>query len=108
VEAVEDLLNYKFSPNQAVYTSKRYCIKGQGLCTDDLEKIAGELLANQIIQLWKIFSAAQWDAGDGIGYVVPKVELDHIPTVTTIPADNDKSLQAVSDERNLALNPNDT
>ena len=107
VEAIEDLLGIKFETDQAVYTSKRYCITGKGLNAADLDKIAGELLANNIIQQWKIYSAGQWDPAEGIGYILPKVILDHVPTVTTIPVDSDLSLKKISDERNLALNPND-
>jgi len=107
VEAIEDLLGFKFGADQAVYTSKRYCIKGKELNAADLDKIAAELLANNIIQQWKIFSGRQWDPAEGIGYILPKVILDHVPTVTTIPVDSDLSLKKISDERNLALNPND-
>ncbi|NIS15494.1 MAG: hypothetical protein GWN96_04510, partial [candidate division Zixibacteria bacterium] len=53
----------------------------------DLDKIAGELLANDIIQQWKIISAADWDAATGIGFIIPKVQLDHVPTVRTVPVD---------------------
>jgi len=107
VEAIEDLLEIQFTADQAVYTSKRYCIKGQGLQSGHLDKIAGELLANNIIQQWKIYSARQWDSTEGIGYILPRVILDHVPTVTTIPVDSDAALQKISDQRSLALNPND-
>ncbi|UCF90143.1 MAG: phosphoribosylformylglycinamidine synthase [Desulfobacterales bacterium] len=107
VEAMEDVLGVKFGPDEAVYTSKRYCIEGQGVGADDLAKLAGELLANDVIQQWKIVAARDWDPAVGIGYIIPKVKLDHTPTVTTIPVDSDRSLQRVSDERYLALNPND-
>ncbi|UCE55637.1 MAG: phosphoribosylformylglycinamidine synthase [Desulfobacterales bacterium] len=107
VEAVEDLLGITFGPNEAIYTSKRYCMEGKDLTSEDLEKIAAELLANDIIQQWKIYSAEQWNPSNGVGYIVPKVRLDHTPTLTTIPVDRDQSLQTVSNERNLALNPND-
>jgi phosphoribosylformylglycinamidine synthase II len=107
VEAIEDLLGVAFGKGRAVYTSKRYCLRGPGLGAADADKIAAELLANGIIQQWKVFSRAQWDPAVGVGFVIPKVILDHIPTVTTIPVDSDRSLQAVSDARNLALNPND-
>ena len=41
----------------------------------------------------------------GIGIILPKVRLDHTPTVTTLSGDKRRrSLQALSDERNLALN----
>jgi len=107
VEAMEDLLGVRFGPHEGVFTSKRYCIKGRGLNAELLDKIAGELLANNIIQQWQIFSAAQWDPRRGIGFILPKVILDHVPTVTSISVDSDVSLKKLSDARNLALNPND-
>jgi phosphoribosylformylglycinamidine synthase subunit PurSL len=107
VEAIEDLLDLKFEGSDAVYTSKRYCIKSNGLNAGDMDKIAGELLANNIIQQWRIFSFDQWDPAEGVGFIIPKVILDHVPTVKTIPVDNEHSLRTISDERNLALNAND-
>jgi phosphoribosylformylglycinamidine synthase subunit PurSL len=107
VEAMEDILGAKFGPNEAIYTSKRFCLKGNGLTAEDTDKIAGELLANDIIQQWKIFSKDDWDPETGIGFIIPKVKLNHIPTVITIPIDSDSTLKQISDERNLALNPND-
>ena len=69
--------------------------------------VAGELLANDIIQQWKIFSADEWDPAKGTGIIIPKVILDHTPTVTTIPVHSDASLKKISDQRGLALNPTD-
>ncbi len=107
VEAIEDLLQLKFTAAQAVYTSKRYCLKGRNLDSAGMHQIAGGLLANNIIQQWKIYSVRQWNPAEGIGDILPKVILDHVPTVTTIPVDSDLSLKKISDERGLALNPND-
>ncbi len=107
VEAIEDLLALRFAAGRLVYTSKRYCFKGQGLTAEDLDKIAGELLANNIIEQWKIFSARQWDPAEGTGFIIPKVILDHVPTVASIAVDSDRCLEKISDERNLALNPKD-
>jgi len=107
VEAVEDILGVNFGHEESVYTSKRFCLKGNGLTAEDTDKIAGELLANDIIQQWKIFSKDDWDPETGIGFIIPKVKLNHIPTVITIPIDSDLTLKQISDERNLALNPND-
>lgn len=107
VEAIEDILGIAFGSGDAVYTSKRYCLKGAAVTDADANKIASELLANDIIQQWKVYSKDQWDVKKGIGYIIPKVVLDHEPMVTTIPIDSDASLQAISDARNLALNPND-
>lgn len=107
VEAIEDLLANTLGPDDAAYTSKRYCLKGSGLTTTDVDKIAGELLANDIIQQWKIYSKEDWNPEEGIGFIVPKVILDHEPTVTTVPIESDAGLRDISDERNLALHPND-
>ncbi len=107
IEAIEDVLGIQLGPDESVYTSKRYCIRCQDLDYEKIEKIAGELLANDLIQQWKIYSKHDWDPKTGVGWVMPKVILDHSPTVSTIPIDSDASLQALSDERNLALNPND-
>ncbi|MFW6080616.1 MAG: AIR synthase-related protein [Desulfosalsimonas sp.] len=107
VEAMEDVLGVDFAPDEGVYTSRRYCIKGPDLTSGDVETIAGELLANDIIQQVRIFKADQWDPENGIGIIIPRVKLDHTPTVSTIPIGSDEALKRVSDERNLALNPND-
>ena len=107
VEAVEDILGIKFGPGQAIYTSKRYCLKGKGLTVEDMNKIAAELLANDIIQQWKIFPVGKWDPEEGTGIIIPRVILDHTPTVTTISVDSDSELKKISDERGLALNPAD-
>ena len=107
VEAIEDMLNLRLSAEESVYTSKRYCIKGAGLTIDQVTTIATQLLANDIIQQWKIFSRHDWDPKTGLGMIIPKVRLDHTPTVSTIPIDSDETLRQLSLERNLALNPND-
>ncbi len=107
VEAVEDILGIRLSENEAIYTSRRYCLKGPNLTARDMDMIAGELLANDIIQQWKIVPKEDWDTSTGIGMIIPKVILNHTPTVTSVPIDSDSTLQKISDERNLALNPND-
>ncbi len=107
VEAIEDILGIKFDPNESVYTSKRYCLKGSILTAENADKVASELLANDIIQQWKTFTGKNWDPDVGIGFIIPKVILNHNPTVTTIPVESDSTLKKISDERNLALNPND-
>ena len=107
VEAVEDILGIKFGPGQAIYTSKRYCLKGKGLIVEDINEIAAELLANDIIQQWKIYPVDKWNPDEGTGIIIPKVILDHTPMVTTISVDSDSELKKISDKRGLALNPAD-
>jgi phosphoribosylformylglycinamidine synthase subunit PurSL len=107
VEAMEDLLRLSLGPEEAVYTSRRYCLKGSRLRLADVERIASQLLANDIIQQWKLFSRTDWDPTEGVGIVIPKVRLNHTPTLTMMPIDSDEALQRLSNERNLALNPKD-
>ena len=106
-EAVQDLLRIRLKPHEAIYTSKRYCLKGGNLSFGDADRIARELLANDIIQEWRVFSREDWNPETGMGIIIPKVRLDHKPTVTVIPIDSDETLMSVSKERGLALNPND-
>ena len=91
--------------DQAVYTSKRYCLQGKALTAAEVELIVSQLLANDIIQQWKIFSASQWDPAQGVGLPIPKVRLNHTPTVAAIAIDSDEHLMQLSISRNLALNP---
>jgi len=107
IEAIQDGLDLQLGEDSAVYTSKRYCIQSPDLTFEDAEKIAGELLANDLIQQWKIYSRADWDPSTGVGIIIPKVVLDHTPTVSTISIESDAMLQDISDQRNLALNPSD-
>ncbi|QTA79445.1 Phosphoribosylformylglycinamidine, synthase subunit [Desulfonema limicola] len=107
VEAVEDILKISLGKDEAIYTSKRYCLKGINLSSEHAEIIAARILANDIIQQWKIYSKESWEPETGIGIIIPKVILDHKPTITSIPIDSDNTLKKISDQRNLALNPND-
>jgi len=99
-------LGIELSLDAAVYTSKLYEIRGR-ISEEQVHKIAGELLANDIIQQWKIFSAKEWNKNEGIGFLVPKVILDHEPSVSTISIKSDEELREISLERNLALQDRD-
>ncbi|MEW5910299.1 MAG: phosphoribosylformylglycinamidine synthase subunit PurS, partial [Thermodesulfobacteriota bacterium] len=107
MEAIEDILQRRVETEEAVYTSRRYCMTGQNLKREDAVRIAEALLANDIIQQWKVFSKDEWDPNQGIGLIIPKVRLNHRPMVSTISIDSDETLKRISAERNLALNPND-
>ncbi len=112
VEAMEDLFKIRFQPGETVYTSRLYLLKGELLGKGNrgyksVERIAKELLANDLIQQWRVYSQEEWDPEQGIGLIVPKVRLAHQPTVSTLPISSDEELQRLSQERNLALHPND-
>lgn len=106
VEAIEDLLKIKLKDGEAVYTSKLYEIQGH-LTKEEANKIAGEILANDIIQQYSVYSKKDWDSETGIGIILPKVILNHEPSVTPISIKSDEELKRLSDERNLALQDSD-
>ena len=54
--AIKDLLNRDFTGTHGVYTSTQYLINGPKLKYEDAEKIAKELLANELIEHWTILS----------------------------------------------------
>ena len=107
LEAVEAFLGRSLGPEAAIYTSTLYLFEGDGISRPEINKIAQELLANDIIQEFRIITPEQWDPQTGVGLIVPKVRLDHRPTVTTLAIDSDATLQRLSQERNLALREQD-
>ncbi len=107
MEAIEDLLGRSFGPDEGIYTSKRYCLSGESLTRSRVETLAKELLANPIIQQYKIFSKADWHPEKGADVKPARVILDHTPGFDFIDIDSDQTLAKISDQRNLALNPRD-
>ncbi|MGC8492910.1 MAG: AIR synthase-related protein [Syntrophobacteraceae bacterium] len=107
IEAIGDLLGKAPAPGEAAYTSRLYLLENAPLSRTQAETVARELLANEIIQQWKVYSKAEWVAGAGVDIVAPKVLLAHEPSVCEIALESDEQLARLSDERNLALNPND-
>ncbi len=106
VEAIEDLLGIEFGPNESVYTSKIYEIRG-ALEKTDVETIAREILANDIIQQWRVRKRDDWDDKEGIGIIIPRVILQNQPQVRTFSIESDDVLRRLSMERSLALHPSD-
>lgn len=106
LEAVEDLLATRFPPPASVYTSKLFVLETD-LPRNDVARIATELLANDIIQQWRIFSPQEWDPHAGIGLPVPRVVLNHTPEVKRLSIASDEILRNLSHERNLALQDKD-
>ncbi|MBD3236458.1 MAG: phosphoribosylformylglycinamidine synthase [Candidatus Eisenbacteria bacterium] len=130
-EAIEDLLGRPLASGEACYTSKLYFVREGGsglsgaeeerrLTRNDLARVARELLANDLIQRWQVWrvvpsatareaesEAGIWDPSEGIGYVIPRVTLEHTPRVTEIPVGSDAEMLRVSAERDLFLDPRD-
>lgn len=106
-EAIEDILGIRLEENEGVYTSRRYCLRSRNLDGRQVQRIAADLLANDIIQRWQVISAHHWQPQQGVGFNIPRVILDHAPTVETIAVDTDAGLCEISRQRGLALNPAD-
>ena len=139
-EAIEDLRGAPLPEDEGCYTSKLYFLRaataGEGLAAGDVDRIARELLANDLIQRWKVWrvgrgpadkgggassgrgsgadaganagaGVAEWDPQTGCGIVVPKVELHHRPRAQVIPIGSDEELLRISAERHLFLDPRD-
>lgn len=112
VEAMEDLFKIHFQPGESVYTSRLYLLRSERLGKSKrgyraVEGIAKQLLANDLIQQWRVYSGDEWNPEEGIGIIIPKVRLAHQPSVETLSISSDAELERLSLERNLALHPRD-
>ncbi len=102
-EAVELLLQRKFRPEEGVYTSVLYLIKGD-LTRDQAENIATGLLANILIQRFEVKDRQSWKADVGMGVTVPKVMGRKEVRVEEINLQvSDEELMRISSQRVLAL-----
>ena len=78
-EAIEAFLGRASPPAAAVYTSKLFLLSGASLTRDQAARVARELLANDMIQEFRLFSREEWDPRNGIGLILPRVQLEHTP-----------------------------
>ncbi len=70
-EAIEAFLGRSLPADAAVYTSKLYLLFGAGLTRDQADMIARELLANDLIQEFRLFSREEWHPEAGMGLFSP-------------------------------------
>jgi len=102
-EAISTFLGVNFKGDEAVYTSKQYLLRGE-LQKDDVERIARDLLANELIQRWTIVSNKKFNKRSGLRAYVPKVEIETEPKVKKISLKTtDQRLMKISRDRTLAL-----
>ena len=103
LEAIAAYLGRPLPAGAAVYTSKLFLLTGEDLTEPQVAKLAQELLANDMVQEFRIFSHQTWDAGDGMGIILPRVELAHTPTVEAFEIASLEALRELSRRRHLAL-----
>src|SRR4030043_1772119 len=102
-EAIELLLQRKFSPEEGVYTSVLFLMKG-GLTREQAERIATGLLANTLIQRFEVKGRKSWNPEVGMGVTVPRVTGRKEVRVEEINLQvSDEELMRISSERVLAL-----
>jgi phosphoribosylformylglycinamidine synthase len=102
-EAVAAYLGRRLPPAAAVYTSKLYLFTGGQLSEKSMARVARELLANDMIQEFRLFSRADWDPETGIGLILPRVQLERTPAVEVFDLDSLETLKELSRRRHLAL-----
>jgi phosphoribosylformylglycinamidine synthase II len=102
-EAIEILLQRKFNPQEGVYTSVLYLMKGR-LTREQAEWIATGLLANTLIQRFEVKDRRTWNPHVGMGITVPKVRGKNEGRVVQVNLQvSDQDLMRISSERLLAL-----
>jgi phosphoribosylformylglycinamidine synthase II len=102
-EALQAYLSRPLPPAAAVYTSKLYLFSGRRLTSAQMHQVAKELLANDMIQEFRVFSRKNWDPAAGVGLILPRVHLGHEPQVSVFALNNLEDLRRISQERYLAL-----
>ncbi|HEX9884593.1 MAG TPA: AIR synthase-related protein, partial [Desulfobaccales bacterium] len=80
-----------------------YLFSGRRLTQAQMTQVARELLANDMIQEFRVFSRKNWDAAAGVGIILPRVVLAHRPRVAVFELDSLETLRQISRERHLAL-----
>ena len=86
------------------YTSKQYLLRGD-LTPYQVQRIAHELLANDLIERVIVKPYNEWNPVEGTGVYVPKVTLDHDPQIGLLNLDvADEGLLRLSRKNVLALN----
>ncbi len=102
-EAAQVRLGRAFGKGEGVYTSTQYLLRGT-LLAGDAERIARDVLANNLIERTVVVARAEFDSVRGLSPFVPKVAEHVVPPVETIDLElPDDNLIRLSRERTLAL-----
>ena len=100
-EAIELLIGRR-TPLR-VYTSRQYVIRGK-IGRDDAERIASDVLANELTERYEIVDGKGWDPGKGMTAYVPRVTGVDDPRIEEIDLNvSDAELMAISSRGTLAL-----
>lgn len=99
--ALEDIYDQPLAGE--VYTSSLYLVRG-ALSRQDVERVVRDMLANPLIQQWRITAAAEWHDGPTAFLPPPVAGVQKTPQVRTIPLErDDQALVHLSQEGLLSL-----
>ena len=102
--AIKDILKIELGKEESVYTSKQFLISGEKLRKVDCEKIAKDLLANELIQQWFITDYKSFSEKRHF-IPIPKLKIPHQAAIGLIDLNiADQDLLKISQDRKLALN----
>ncbi len=103
LEGVQDILDRALAAGEGVYKSTLYVL--EGVTKETAERIAAELLANELIEQYVVKTAAEMTALNGKPLLaLPVVTQEQVAAVAHVPLDlDDAGLVALSRERMLAL-----
>ncbi len=102
-EAVSQLLGRALDAHEGVYTSTQYQIQGD-LSKEDANRLASEVLANELIHRWQVIKASDYDLSKGLEPEVPRVIITGGGRVREVElTGSDEDLVRISREGLLAL-----
>jgi len=89
--------------NDRIFSGRKYLLSGQ-ISRKEIEKIASDLLANKLIQHFRIISIDEWNNGERVGLNTPRVTSEIEIKADSIDLNiSDDELQKLSREMVLAL-----
>jgi len=101
--ALQDIIGRALPESAQVYTAAQYFIRAKGMARADAQKLAANLLANQLIQTIALYSAAEWKKAP-IDTSVPAIHEKNEPTTGIYDLrGSDKDLLKISRENILSL-----
>jgi len=100
---VADVLDRELPAGGRVFTETLYLVQGPELQRDQVERLARELLANQLVHRIQVLRAEQYRQAP-VDLALPLAGDDLTPRATAVPLpDDDEALQQLSRQRTLSL-----
>ena len=102
-QGMKDMLGRPLKNEEGFFTSRQYLFKGD-LERDDIERAVRDLLANDLIERWRIVSSREWVSGERIKATAPLVAESGRAEVKEYDLEvSDDELARISEEGVLSL-----